>query len=180
MELAGASGAAPLSSSAVSSPVEAVHDLYESHYRRLVRLATMLLGDVGRAEEIVQDAFIDLMAHWAHIRDPAAAVSYLRISVANGARSDLRHLRVIRRNRTEKPADADSAETTALTHVERERVMSALSMLSSRQGQVLILRYYGQLSEAEIAESLGISRGAVKSHSSRGLHALRTVLEVTP
>jgi RNA polymerase sigma-70 factor (sigma-E family) len=166
--------------SAVTSDVDAVHDLHDRHYRRLVRLAVLLLGDFARAEEIVQDAFVDLMARWSRMRDPAAALSYLRISVANGARSDLRHQRVIRRNATERPADADSAEVNALTHVERERVMSALSMLSSRQGQVLILRYYGQLSEAEIAESLGISRGAVKSHSSRGLHALRTVLELTP
>jgi RNA polymerase sigma-70 factor (sigma-E family) len=176
MELVGPTGTAP---SAVTSPVEAVHDLYERHYRRLVRLATMLLGDVERAEEIVQDAFIDLMAGWARIRDPAAAVSYLRMSVANGARSDLRHLRVVRRYPAKKPVDVDSAEVDALIHVEHERIMTAVSMLPVRQGQVLILRYYGQLSEAEIAESLGISRGAVKSHSSRALQALRTVLEVT-
>jgi DNA-directed RNA polymerase specialized sigma24 family protein len=96
MELAGPLGTAP-SSSAGNSPVEAVHELYERHYRRLVRLATMLLGDMERAEEIVQDAFVDLMAGWARIRNPESAVSYLRTSVANGARSDLRHLRVIRR-----------------------------------------------------------------------------------
>jgi RNA polymerase sigma-70 factor (sigma-E family) len=178
MELAGPLGTAP-SSSAVTSPVDAVHDLYQSHYRRLVRLAIMLLGDVERAEEIVQDAFVDLMAGWARIRNPESAVSYLRTSVANGTRSDLRHLRVIRRYPAEKPVDADSAEAGALSHVEHERIMAGVSMLPVRQGQVLILRYYGQLSEAEIAESLGISRGAVKSHSSRGLQALRTVLEVT-
>ena len=65
-------------------------------------------------------------------------------------------------------------------NVEHERIMTAVSLLPLRQCQVLMLRYYGQLSEAEIAESLGISRGAVKSHSSRGLQALRTVLEVNP
>ena len=177
MEFVGPPGAAP---SAVTSPPEAVHDLYERHYRRMVRLAAMLLGDVERAEEIVQDAFIDLMGRWQLIRDPAAAVSYLRTSVANGARSDLRHLRVIRRYPAEKPVDVDSAEAGALSNVEHERIMTAVSLLPLRQCQVLMLRYYGQLSEAEIAESLGISRGAVKSHSSRGLQALRTVLEVNP
>ena len=180
VELAGPIGTASPSSSAVASPAEAVHDLYGRHYARLVRLATMLLGDMERAEEIVQDAFVDLMARWERIRDPAAAVSYLRTSVANGARSDLRHLRVIRRYPAEKPAHVDSAEAGALSNVDHERIMIALSLLPLRQGQVLILRYYGQLSEAEIAESLGISRGAVKSHSSRGLQALRTVLEVNP
>jgi hypothetical protein len=83
MEFVGPLDTAP-SASAVTSPVEAVHDLYERHYRRLVCLATMLLGDVGRAEEIVQDAFVDLLARWERIRDPESAVSYLRMSVANG------------------------------------------------------------------------------------------------
>ena len=178
MEFTGPPGTSSSSSSSVASPVEAVRDLYVRHYGRLVRLASMLLGDVGRAEEIVQDAFVDLMARWDRIRDPEAAASYLRTSVANRARSDLRHLGVIRRFPAEKPADVDSAEAGALNHVEHERILAAVSMLPLRQGQVLVLRYYGQLSEAEIAESLGISRGAVKSHSSRGLQALRTVLEV--
>ena len=165
-------------SSTVPSAVHAVHDLYERHYAPLVRLATMLLGNPDRAEEIVQDAFVDLMARWERVRDPAAAVSYLRTSVANGSRSDLRHLRVVRRSPAERPLDAVSADVGALIQVEHERIMAAVALLPLRQGQVLILRYYGQLSEAEIAKSLGISRGAVKSHSSRGLHALRTVLEV--
>ena len=176
MALAGPPGTA--ASTAETSSVEAVHELYQRHYARLVRLAAMLLGDVNRAEEIVQDAFVDMMARWERIRDPAAAVSYLRISVANRARSDLRHLRVVRRSPGERPVDAVSAEIGALSHVEHERIMTAVSVLPLRQGQVLILRYYGQLSEAEIAKSLGISRGAVKSHSSRGLRALRAVLDV--
>jgi RNA polymerase sigma-70 factor (sigma-E family) len=163
---------------AATTPVEAVRELYERHYGRLVRLATLLLGDVGRAEEIVQDAYVDLMARWSRIRDPAAALSYLRTSVANGARSDLRHLKVVRRHPMTRPADVASAEASALDLLEHERIMAAVSMLPVRQSQVLILRYYGQLSEAEIADALGISRGAVKSHSSRGLRALRTVMEV--
>src|SRR3954452_5276592 len=108
----------------------------------------MLLGDRERAEEIVQDAFIDLIARWTRIRNLAAAVSYLRTSVANGARSDLRHLRVIRRYRAEKPIDVDSAEVGALINIEHERIMTAVALLPLRQGQVLILRYYGQLPEA--------------------------------
>lgn len=160
------------------SATTAVRDLYECHYVRLVRLAVLLVRDVGRAEEIVQDAFVDLVARWRTIRDPGAAAAYLRTSVANGARSHLRHRAVVNRQPANQPSPADSAETEALVQIEHERVLSVLAMLPGRQREVLILRYYGQLSEAEIADALGISKGAVKSHNSRGLHGLRTAMEV--
>ena len=160
------------------SAITAVRDLYEHHYVRLVRLAVLLIGDAGRAEEIVQDAFVDLVARWRTIRDPGAAVSYLRTCVANGARSHLRHRAVVNRQPVNRPSQVNSAETDAMVQIEHERVLSELSELPGRQREVLILRYYGQLSEAEIADTLGISRGAVKTHSSRGLHSLRTAMEV--
>ncbi len=161
-----------------SSAISAVRDLYERHYVRLVRLAILLVGDAGRAEEIVQDAFVDLVARWRTIRDPGAAAAYLRTCVANGARSHLRHRAVVDRQPVSRPSPVNSAETEALAQIEHERVLSVLSELPGRQREVLILRYYGQLSEAEIAGTLGISRGAVKSHSSRGLRSLRTAMEV--
>ncbi|MET1003900.1 MAG: SigE family RNA polymerase sigma factor [Propionibacteriaceae bacterium] len=160
------------------STVAAVRDLYERHYVHLVRLAVLLTSDVGRAEEIVQDAFVDLVTRWRTIRDPGAASSYLRTCVANRARSHLRHRAVVNRQPVSPPSQANSAETEALVQIEHERVLSVLSDLPGRQREVLILRYYGQLSEAEIAEALGISRGAVKTHSSRGLHSLRAAMEV--
>ena len=160
------------------SAITSVRDLYERHYMRLVRLAVLLVGDVGRAEEIVQDAFVDLVARWTTIRDPGAAAAYLRTCVANGARSHLRHRAVVRRQPMSRPSPVNSAETDALVQIEHERVLSVLSGLPGRQREVLILRYYGQLSEAEIADTLGISRGAVKSHNSRGLRSLRTAMEV--
>ena len=160
------------------SAIVAVRDLYERHYVHLVRLAVLLVGDAGRAEEIVQDAFVDLVARWRTIRDPGAAAAYLRTCVANGARSHLRHRAVVHRQPVSRPAPVNSAETDALVQIEHERVLSVLSELPVRQREVLVLRYYGQLSEAEIADTLGISRGAVKTHSSRGLHSLRTAMEV--
>jgi RNA polymerase sigma-70 factor (sigma-E family) len=160
------------------STITAVRDLYERHYARLVRLAVLLVGDVGRAEEIVQDAFVDLVARWRTIRDPGAAASYLRRCVVNGARSHLRHRAVVNRQPVRQPSQVNSAETDALVQFEHERCLALLSELPGRQREVLVLRYYGQLSEAEIADTLGISRGAVKTHSSRGLHALRTAMEV--
>jgi RNA polymerase sigma-70 factor (sigma-E family) len=160
------------------SAITAVRDLYERQYVRLVRLAVLLVGDVGRAEEIVQDAFVDLVARWRTIRDPGAAASYLRTCVVNGARSHLRHRAVVNRQPVSQPSAVKSAETEALVQIEHERVLSVLSELPGRQREVLILRYYGQLSEAEIADTLGISRGAVKTHNSRGLRSLRTAMEV--
>ena len=160
------------------SAITAVRELYEGHYVRLVRLAVLLIGDVGRAEEIVQDAFVDLVARWRTIRDPGAAASYLRTCVANGARSHLRHRAVVNRQPVRQPSEVNSAETEALVQIEHERVLSLLSNLPGRQREVLVLRYYGQLSEAEIATTLGISRGSVKTHSSRGLRSLREVMEM--
>ena len=161
------------------SAITAVRDLYERHYVRLVRLAVLLVGDVGRAEEIVQDAFVDLFARWRTIREPAAAASYLRTSVANGTRSQLRHRAVVNRQPASRPSEVHSAETEALVQIEHERVLAMVSELPGRQREVLLLRYYGQLSEAEIADTMGISRGAVKSHNSRGLRSLRTAMEMT-
>lgn len=160
------------------SAITAVRDLYECHYVRLVRLAVLLVGDAGRAEEIVQDAFVDLVARWRTLRDPGAAASYLRTCVANGARSHLRHRAVVNRQPVSQPSEMNSAETDALVQIEHERVLSLLSELPDRQREVLLLRYYGQLSEAEIADALGISRGSVKSHNFRGLRSLRTAIEV--
>ena len=87
-----------------ASAVTAVRDLYEQHYVRLVRLAVLLMGDVGRAEELVQDAFVDLVARWRTIRDPGAAAAYLRTCVANGARSHLRHRAVVNRQPVSPPS----------------------------------------------------------------------------
>ena len=156
--------------------ITAVHDLYELHYLRLVRFAVLLVGDAGRAEEIVQDAFVDLVVRWRTIRDPGVAHFYLRTCVANGARSHLRHRAVVHRQPASRPSQVNSAETEALVHIEHERVLSMVSKLSDRQREVLVLRYYGQLSEAEIADRMGISRGAVKTHSSRALRSLRAVM----
>src|SRR6476660_9605188 len=104
------------------STISTVRDLYERHYLRLVRLAALLVGDVGRAEEIVQDAFVDLVARWQTIRDPGVAGSYLRTCVVNGTRSHLRHRAVVNRQPVSAPLPASSAEAEALVQIEHERV----------------------------------------------------------
>lgn len=158
---------------------EAITQLYAAHYRSLVRLAALLVRDSGLAEEIVQDAFIALHGAWRRLRDTDRALAYLRQSVVNRSRSALRHQQVTLKHAPAPMPDVASAEHGALGLLEHEEVVAALRRLPERQREVLVLRYYADLSEAQIAEAIGISRGAVKSHASRGMSALRTSLEQT-
>jgi RNA polymerase sigma-70 factor (sigma-E family) len=158
---------------------EAVTRLYTAHYRGLVRLSTLLLGETASAEEVVQDAFVAMHRSWRRLRDTDKALAYLRRTVVNSSRSRLRHRRVADRYLATQagPATAPSAEHGALDRLDYAAVVAALRELPSRQRETLVLRYYGDLSEADIATAMGISRGAVKSHASRGMAALRTTLE---
>jgi RNA polymerase sigma-70 factor (sigma-E family) len=156
----------------------AVTALYGTHYRALVRLSALLVRDVSTAEEVVQDSFIAMHAAWLRLRDTEKALSYLRQSVVNRSRSVLRHRVVMDKNAPKPPPDVPSAEHGALTELERTAVVSALRKLPQRQREALVLRFYADLSEAQIASAMGISRGAVKSHTARGMSSLRTVLEM--
>jgi RNA polymerase sigma-70 factor (sigma-E family) len=151
--------------------------LYTAHYRPLVRLAAFLLRDPGQAEEVVQDAFVAMHGSWRRLRDPDKAEAYLRQAVVNRSRSGLRRRKVELKHAPKPAPDAPSAEYGAMGLLDRGAVVEALRALPRRQREVLVLRYYADLSEAQIAEALGISTGAVKSHASRGMAALRTTLE---
>jgi RNA polymerase sigma-70 factor (sigma-E family) len=164
---------------------EALVALYTAHYRSLVRMAALLLHDTAAAEDVVQDAFVAMHASWRRLRDTDKALAYLRQAVINRARSRLRHLKVVER-KTPAPlpesghvhgAYVPSAEQGALHALERQHVLAALRGLPHRQREVLVLRYYADLSEAQIADAMGISPGAVKSHASRGIAALRQTME---
>ncbi len=166
-----------MSASTSWDPDEAVTAIYAAHYRSLVRLGALLVHDQGAAEEIVQESFIAMHGAWRRLRDPARALPYLRQSVVNRSRSALRHRGVAERHASGPPPDAHSAEQAALAALENEAILDALRRLPERQREVLVLRYYADLSETEIADALGISRGTVKSHASRGIAALRAKLE---
>jgi RNA polymerase sigma-70 factor (sigma-E family) len=155
----------------------AVIELYSEHYRALVRLAALLVRDKPTAEEVVQDSFVAMHGGWQRLRDTEKALAYLRQSVVNRSRSVLRHRTVVDKNLQKAPPDMPSAEHGALVLLERSAVVAALRGLPERQREAIVLRYYGDLSEAEIATAMGISRGAVKSHTARGMTALRTALE---
>ena len=154
-----------------------VTELYSVHYRALVRLAALLVRDTPTAEEIVQDAFVAMHGGWQRLRDAENALAYLRQAVVNRSRSVLRHRTVVDKNLQKAPPDMPSAEHGALALLERSAVVAALRKLPDRQREAIVLRYYADLSEAEIASAMNISRGAVKSHTARGMAALRVELE---
>lgn len=157
---------------------EAVERLYLAHWDQLVRLSVLLVRDQGQAEEVVQDAFVEMHRRWDGLTDPDRALPYLRQTVVNRSRSALRHRGVVQRHLSRQRTDetAPGADEAVLADSRRRSVLDALQRLPRRQREVLALRYYLDLSETEIAETLGISRGAVKSHASRGAAALRALL----
>lgn len=156
---------------------QVVTEIYQTHYKSLVRLALLLVHDVPTAEEVVQDAFEAMHTASQRLRDTEKALSYLRQAVVNKSRSVLRHRTVVDKNAPKPAPDEPSAEHGALAAIERNEVITALRTLPDRQREALVLRYYADLSEAEIAATMGISRGAVKSHTARGMSALRSILE---
>jgi RNA polymerase sigma-70 factor (sigma-E family) len=156
---------------------DAVTELYAAHYVSLVRLATMLVHSTAEAEEVVQDSFVAMHGRWRRLRDADKGLAYLRQTVVNTARSRLRRRSVEERHRPAPMPHAASAEHFAVLHDEHSDVMTALRELPPRQREAVVLRYYADLSEADIAKAMGVSRGAVKSHTSRGLAALRSALE---
>jgi RNA polymerase sigma-70 factor (sigma-E family) len=154
----------------------ALSALYATRYQPLVRLAALLVGDIATAEEVVQDSFIAMHANWLRLKDLDKAAAYLRQCVLNRSRSVLRHRKVVDRN-VQRQVPVPSAEEGAIALFERSAVVAALQRLPPRQRQALVLRYYAELSEGQIASAMGISRGAVKSHIFRAMAALRGVLE---
>lgn len=154
-----------------------VPQLYERHWEPMTRLACLLMGSNAKAEEIVQEAFITLYRRQDTLRHPGAAVAYVRQTIVNMCRSALRHERVVdRTTRATMLEDLPAADVAALLGVTASECLRILRELPSRQREVLVLRYWAGLSEAEIAHTLGISTGTVKSSASRGIARLRSEL----
>src|SRR6185437_5630816 len=147
----------------------AVTELYSLHYRALVRLAVLLVRDVPTAEDVVQDSFVAMHESWRRLRDADSALAYLRQAVLNRSRSVLRHRAVADKHRPNPPPGMPSAEYGALVRLEQSAVVAALRRLPARQREAIVLRYYADFSEAEVAAAMGISCGAVKSHTARAI-----------
>jgi RNA polymerase sigma-70 factor (sigma-E family) len=153
-----------------------LESVYREHYRSLVRLASLLIDDVGTCEEVVQEAFVQVWRRGPKLQADEHLPAYLRSAVLNGARSHLRRSVVARRHPAaaqDPGGDPGDRSLAGDTHL----VLAALRSLPDRQRDVLALRYYLDLSEAEIARTLGISTGSVKTHAHRGLATLAAHLE---
>jgi RNA polymerase sigma-70 factor (sigma-E family) len=159
-EPASGSGAAP-----------AIETLYQDTAVALIRLAYVILSDQQAAEDVVAEAFCRLYQRWDQLSDPGRAHAYVRASVINGCRSVLRR-REVRRRRVIHELPAASAETAALGSAERDEVIRAVDRLPGRQREALVLRFYLELPDEEIARLMGIRPSSVRSAIRRALHAL--------
>lgn len=156
---------------------DAYAELFDAHFWGLVRLAKLLGAD--DPEEIVQESFVRLHRKRRALRDPDAALAYLRSMVCNLTRNRMRHLRIARRRHQQfgREPEIDSAELTAVHKESVRELLAALDELPRRQREVLVLRYWLDLSERETAETLGVAPGTVKAHTARAMAILNAKLE---
>jgi RNA polymerase sigma-70 factor (sigma-E family) len=152
-------------------------ELFHGQFAAMTRLAAVLGAD--DPEDVAQEAFVRLHGRTRTLRDPHAAIGYLRTTVVNLTRSRLRHLAVVRRHPPDRPRDAASAEHDVVRREGDRELLAAVHRLSPRHREALVLRYWLDLGEAEMADAMGVSRGTVKSHVSRGLDALAALMEGT-
>jgi RNA polymerase sigma-70 factor (sigma-E family) len=150
----------------------AVAALYADHAVSLIRLAYLMLGDRAAAEDAVQDAFIGLYRHWDRLDDSGRALGYVRTAVLNGCRSALRRRTAGYKLAVTHQPPAASAEAAVLSQEERAEVMRAVRRLPGRQREALVLRFYLDLPEQEIARIMGLRPSSVRSATHRALRAL--------
>lgn len=151
---------------------ELVVGLHREHAVTLVRAAKLLLRDQQSAEDVVQDAFLSLYRALPRLTDHDLILPYLRTAVINRARSVLRSRRRAFGRPVQHEAPEWSAEAAAMVREDQRAVMLAVARLPRRAREVLILRYFLDLPDTEIASALGVSRGTVSSTASRALAAL--------
>lgn len=164
----------------VVTAAAAVEVLFARRYLALVRVAYAMIGTRESAEDAVQEAFASLFRHWDRLRDPDTADAYLRSAVLNRCRSEIRNLVRDRSVQDQQVVPFnDGPDAAAVQQDDARLVGEALRRLPRRQREVVACRYLMELSVAETAETLGISDGAVKRHTFRGLRSLHTSLEVT-
>ena len=154
-----------------------VSALYRTHALALVKLAVLMTGDQPTAEDVVQDAFLGLYRRWSALHDADKALGYLRSSVLNGCRS-VHRVRFRRQGITlDAPPDSMSAEDIAVLGEANREVLAGIRRLPGRQRETLLCRFYLEMSEEETARAMGVSRGTVKSATSRAIAALGRMLK---
>lgn len=153
-------------------------ELYDRHAGEATRIAFLMTGDRHLAEDLAQEAFVRLAGRFLDLRNPDAFGAYLRRTVINLSHGHFRR-RKVERTYLEKHGQSDQTPGRIPDVEGRDELWRALSTLSSRQRAAIILRYYEDLSEAQTADALGCSVGAVKSLVNRGMEKLRTVVQRT-
>jgi len=154
---------------------DALRLTYASEYRRLVGLARLLVDRREDAEEVVQEAFARTWARLGRVHgDPLA---YVRRAVVNQSRGRLRRRRTADAHRPDAAADAESAEIGAARGAAARAVVRQVATLPRRQRECVVLRFYADLTVPEIARSIGIAEGSVKSHLHRAMTTLAIELE---
>jgi RNA polymerase sigma-70 factor (sigma-E family) len=161
---------------APGQPAAAVTALYHQHALAMIKLAHIILGNRAAAEDVVQDAFCGLYRRWAHLADKDKALSYVRTSVLNGCRSVMRQHRPGELTDQYQPVTI-SAEAAVLSAEERLELVRAMRRMPDRQRDVLVLKYYLDLSDEQIAGDLGLSINTVRSTRRRGLLSLQRMLK---
>jgi RNA polymerase sigma-70 factor (sigma-E family) len=158
----------------VPAAASSIEELFRTQRLPLVRLAILLIGDRGSAEDVVQDAFLSVSSRLATLRSPDAAAAYLRVATVNNCRSHLRRRALSLRHppRVDVDRAGDSVLDAVVLAEEHREVLALLPTLSRRQREVIVLRYWSGLSEAQIAQALGVSVGTVKTTASRALAQL--------
>jgi RNA polymerase sigma factor (sigma-70 family) len=156
----------------------AIGELYRSQRHDLLRLAVLMTQDRAAAEDVVQDAFTGLQRRWDTLEDPARAPAYLRVSVVNLARTFHRRRALSWRHvRAWAPESTDAADAPVLLDEEHRAAAAAVTRLPRRQQQVIALRYWAQLPDAEIAQALDIAEVTVRATASRALATLLREME---
>ncbi|GAA3233251.1 RNA polymerase sigma factor [Actinocorallia longicatena] len=160
---------------AVKAPADtsALTALYRENLNGLIRMAVLLVGDEASAEDVVQDVFVRLQRSMPDLRDETKLLAYVRSAVLNGCRSVLRRRKLaFLRERAAPAAEIWSAESEAILGEDRREVLRALTRLPGRQREALVLRYYIDLADEEIAEAMGIRASTARSTLARALQAL--------
>lgn len=153
-----------------------IADLYETHAHDAVRLAYLLTQDVELARDLVQDAFVRAIGRFRHLREPGAFGGYLRRTVCNLAKNYFRR-RALQRGVLRLDSKPPSVPASTPDIESRDEMWAILTRVPYRQRAALVLRYYEDLPDRQIAECLGCSLSAARSLLARGLRSLRREAE---
>lgn len=154
-------------------PDDQMRDFYDRCHADMVRFAAFLTGRVDAAEDVAQEAFIRVFAAWDRIDDPGRAEAYLKTTVVNLVRGDHRREQTAERNNEPHLVIVSSAEDDAIDELTRQRVLDAVATLPLRQRACVVMRHWMRMTESEIAETLELSVGSVRTHAKRGTKALQ-------